>query len=496
MTTTSTNPAPQGGSANGLAIEYDFDNGNFIRDLITTNVGGALPVESAVGPMDASIYIWITHLFQMSWFDALAPYHPTAIGVHSRIPRRPASESATNRNKNIAGMYAGYQVLKGVFQERVPVARLGMIALGLDPDDESEDPATAAGIGNIAGKAIVKARAHDGMNALGDEAGPYNGQPYDDYTGYQPVNTAYELGNPSRWQPAMGPHRRRVGGGMPGTAAARAGDKGIFIVQRFVTPQLGRVKPYTYTDPDEFEIARPDHVDHTNPSRYKQSVDEILDASAALTDEQKVMVEFFDNKLAGITLAPRAAAMSHDLDLDGWCHLFMTTSLARFDDLIACWYQKNVYDSVRPFSAVRHVYGDTPVTAWGGPFKGTVDDIAASQWRSYPPVADHPEYPSGSTTLCAAEAQAARRFLGDDVLEWTHVFAAGESLTEPGFAPANDVELRWPTWTEFLYDCGHSRVWAGVHFLTTIERSAVWGAQFGDRAYEFVQRHINGDVED
>src|SRR6266536_2218327 len=230
VTTTSgrspvTNLAPRRESAANIVIDFDFDNGNFIRDLITTNVGGALPVESAIGPMDASIYIWITHLFQMSWFDALAPYHPTAVGVHSRIPRRPSSESATNRNKNIAG------------------------------------------------KAIVRARAHDGMNALGDEGRKYNGQPYDDYTGYRPVNTAYELVNPSRWQPAMGPHRRRVGGGLPGTVAARAGDKGIFIVQRFVTPQLGLVKAYTYQDPGQFEIDPPDHIDHTNPSRYKRRGD-------------------------------------------------------------------------------------------------------------------------------------------------------------------------------------------------------------------------------
>ena len=73
---------------------------------------------------------------------------------------------------------------------------------------------------------------------------------------------------------------------------------------------------------------------------------------------------------------------------------------------------------------------------------------------------------------------------------------AGESLTEPGAAPASDVELHWRTWTEFTHDCGHSRVWAGVHFLTTVERSLTWGAQFGDLAYEFVQRHINGDVGD
>src|SRR5262249_43669714 len=86
-------------SAAEPSLSFDFDQGNFIRDLITTRAGGVFPQEESIGPMDATVYVWLTTMFQMSWFDALAPYHPTAVGVHSQIPRRPASESATNRNK-------------------------------------------------------------------------------------------------------------------------------------------------------------------------------------------------------------------------------------------------------------------------------------------------------------------------------------------------------------------------------------------------------------
>jgi hypothetical protein len=476
------------GSADEPAVDFDFDKGNFIRDLITTNAGGVFPPEGAIGPMDATIYVWLTSSLQISWFDALAPYHPTAIGVHSRIPRRPSSESATNRNKNIAGMHAGYQVAKGLFAEREPIMRQALIAIGLDPDDESEDLTSPVGIGNVAGKAVVRARANDGMNHLGDIGRKYHGKPYDDYTGYRPVNTPYKVVNPSRWQPAMHPHRRRVGGG--------PGDKGIWVIQRFVTPQMRLVKPYTYQDPGQFKLARPDHSTHTNPRKYKRSVDEILEASASLTGEKKLLAEWFDNKLAGITMAPRAAALSHDLDLDGWAHLFMTTSVARFDDLIAAWHWKYKYDSVRPFTAVRHVYGRSKVSAWGGAGRGTVNDMPADEWSAYLPVGDHTEYPSGSTTLCGAEAQAARRFLGDDVLDWTQAFPAGSGQTEPGLVPAKDTELHWQTWADFNRDCANSRVWGGVHFQTTVDRSIEWGAQFGDRAHEFVQRHINGDVED
>lgn len=50
----------------------------------------------------------------------------------------------------------------------------------------------------------------------------------------------------------------------------------------------------------------------------------------------------------------------------------------------------------------------------------------------------------------------------------------------------------WATWSDFTRDCADSREWGGVHFRTTVERSIEWGAQFGDRAYDFVQRHITG----
>ncbi|MEU3794775.1 DUF6851 domain-containing protein [Streptomyces fructofermentans] len=484
---TGTAAARSGAAAEPPPVDFDFDKDNFIRDLIITRAEGIFPEEGVIGPMDATIYIWITTLFQLSWFDALAPYHPTAVGIHSRIDRRPTAEAATNRNKNIAGLYASLRVLEGVFKERVPVMRAGFQAVGLDPDDRSEDQSTAVGIGNTAGKAVARAHANDGMNHLGNVGRKYHGKPFEDYTGYVPVNSPYKLVNPSRWQPALTPHQRRVGGG--------PGDKGIWVIQSFVTPQMGLVKPYTYQDPAKFTVPVPDHSTHTNVRKYKRSVDEILEASATLTDEKKLMAEWFDNKLAGIALAPGAAALSHDLDLDGWCHLYATTALARFDDLIAAWHWKKVHNAPRPFTAVRHVYGRKKISAWGGVGKGTVHDMPADEWSAYLPVGDHPEYLSGSTTLCSAEAQAARRYLGDDVLDWTYDFPAGSGQTEPGIVPAKDTKLHWENWTDFTRDCGNSRVWGGVHFQTTINRSIEWGAQFGDRAHTFVQRYIKGTVD-
>ena len=469
----------------GLA--FDFDNGNFYRDLIG-KAGDSSGQQQAVGPKDVSLVAWIQAVMWAARFDALAPYHPTAVGVHSRIDRRPAAEGATNRNKNIAALYASYQVANAIYPEREHVMRQMMTALGLDPDDTSEDPTTPAGIGTIAGRSAVAARTRDGMNFLGDEGRSYHGQAFDDYTGYRPVNTAYELTDPTRWQPAIQPHRRRAGGG--------PGDKGTFAIQRFVTPQLRLTQPYSFKDPGQFELARPAHLDPADPDGYRHAVDEVLRASASLTDEQKAKAEFFDNSYLSILQSTKAAALAHgELDLDGWVQLLFVSSAAQLDSLIAAWHHKHAHDAVRPFSAIRHVYGNQQVTAWGGPGKGTVDDLPADEWTSYLPVGDSPDHPCGATTLCAAEAQAVRRFLGHDRLDWRHTVPAGSTLTEPGVTPAQDIELHYATWTDFEQDFARSRVWAGVHFRTTAEASLTFGRQFGDLAHDFVRRHIDGNVQ-
>ncbi|WP_329550529.1 DUF6851 domain-containing protein [Streptomyces sp. NBC_00696] len=480
---TTTPPAPPAAAPAGFT--FDFDDGNFYRDLIAA-AGDSSGQQQAIAPQDVSLIVWVQAVMWAARFDALAPYHPTAVGVHARIDRRPAAERATNRNKNIAALYASSHVANAVYPEREHVMRQMMTVLGLDPDDTAPDPTTPAGIGTLAGQAAVRAHAHDGMNFLGDLGRTHHGPAFADYTAYRPANTPHELTDPARWQPAQRPHRRRAGGG--------PGDKGVFTVQQFLTPQLRLTTPYTYEDPARFELAPPEHTRHPDAPAYRQAADEVLAASAALSDEDKAAAEFFDNTYLSVLQSTKAAALAHDsgLDLDAWVQLLFTSSVAQLDALIAAWHHKHAYDAVRPFSAIRHTYGAQPVTAWGGPGLGTVDDLPATEWAGYLPPGDSPEYPCGTTTLIAAESQAARRFLGDDTLDWTHTVPAGSTLTEPATTPEKDVELHYATWSDFTRACARSRVHAGAHFPATTERSLHFGTQFGDRAHDFVQRHVNG----
>jgi hypothetical protein len=457
------------------AAAFDADTGNAPIDVVIPYVIPVIYGSVSSGANDATLVLRITALLTTAWFDAIAPFNPPAVGIYSKLGHQPAS-FATTASKNTAILYASFRVLNSLLPQHASNWRGMLQSVDLDPDNDQQDTSTAIGVGNLAGYGVVGAREHDGMNQLGDAGGrTYNRQPYSDYTGYEPVNTAYKLKDASKWQPQM----------------VTAGN-GIFRIQQFVTPQMRMTVPYSFQDPTQFKATPPVASNPKHPG-YKQQVDEVLAASAALTDYQKMSAELFDDKLRGLGFSALFASLSQNLSLDEFVHYDFLTNAAAFDTATAVWNEKHRFDAVRPFSAIRHVYGNNPVTAWGGPGRGTVSDLPAREWRGYLNTADHPEYPSGSAAFCSAHAEASRLFFGSDDFGWSVPAPAGTSNIEPGITPATDITLGpWDTWTAFEHECGLSRLWGGVHFMPSIQAGRGIGKSIGARAYEFLQKHLDG----
>lgn len=460
---------------------FDFDTGSAPKEVI---IPGLIPtIFETVAPSDATLVLRTTTLITNSWFDAIAPYGETSVGVYSRLDRRPGAER-TDANRNIAILYASHEVLMSLYPEYQDRWDGMLTGVGLDPADETDDPATAVGIGNLAGRGVVEARENDGMNQLGNERnqakdGPFRRVPYADYTGFRPVNSAYELSDPSKWQPAV-----------------TTTGYGIFKVQQFVTPQFALTDPYSYDDPGKFRSERPVASDIRNRRAYKEQADEVLAASAAMTDEQKMLAELFDNKINSLGFSALFLSTVSGLSLEEFVWYDFLTNLASFDTGIAVWQEKTRFNAVRPFSAIAYLYEGRKVTAWGGPYQGTVNDLPGEEWQSYLPVADHPEYPSGSASFCSAHATSSRLFFGTDQLGWSFPVPQGSSVIEPGHTPQSDLVISFPTWTDFEETCGMTRFWAGVHFKASIPAGQKIGREVGALAYEFLIDHIEGTADE
>jgi len=459
--------------AKAAAATFDLDHGNALTGVIYPHFQKAVRTVTPDGS-DATLVADHILTVEVAWFDAIAPYHETAVGIYSNLGRRPRSE-ATTRNRNIAVIYSAYTSLTSTFPQFKADFDQMMAEAGLDSHNRSHDLSTPAGIGNTASEKVLQARKNDGSNRDGTIGRKYNPQPYADYTGYKPVNTAYELRDPSRWQPLM------------------VGKNGIFRIQQFVTPFWGRVKPISYRSPTQFTLSPPVKSHVSNRAAYKAQADEVLAFSASLNDQKKMLAEFWNDKITALGRTTGTAAFQqYHMDIEKAVQFVATVDIAIVDVSIVSFYYKRKYDSVRPITAIHYLYGDKKITAWGGPGKGTVHDITGNEWRPYLNTADHTEYPSVSSSFCLAYAQAARRFLGSDKLDITVVMPKGSSFVEPGITPAADVTLHWGNLTDMANACRISRVIGGVHFRAATENVEQYAPQVGESVYTFIQRKLAG----
>ena len=479
--TTAPDPEPETAKLMLEGPDHDFDlvNGNAMHGVVIPRLGPWASTEVSPALNDASIVFRYTVQMYSAAFDAVAPYDETAVGIYSRIARRPASESDDNLLPNTAAMHAIYRLMLDFAPHRSAEWRAMLTDYGLDPDDDSgldwdcdssdRTDATAAEIGNLAARCTLDARRSDGFNQFGD----INGVDWLDTTGYVPTNPPHELRDPSRWQPLVVPFT-----------------DGVFRVQRFVTPQWANVEPFSGFNPRDIRVEPPTDSDHTNADAYREQALEVLEESANLDDFKKTIVMFFDNKLRASQILPD---VKHIVDAVDFIQVSFLVEMASHDVGVVVWQEKQRFDAVRPVTAIKHLFGNLRVSAWGGPGKGTVD-MWASAWGSFAGTADHPEYPSATTSFCGSYAQALRRYAGvaDETGGYTGVRPAGSNPIEPGITPAEDVVLSFETWSEYEELCKASRVWGGVHFWPSVEVAIPLGNQIGDLAYDYWKTLVDG----
>ena len=444
----------------------DLVRGNAMYGIILPRITDWLLEEVSPGHNDAPIIFRYLTLLYNAAFDAVAPYHPTAVGVYSRMEHRPALESETNLMPNTAVMHAAYRSMLEFAPHRADEWRGMMTAYGLDPDDErglgldcaqTHDLDSPVVMGNHAAECVLDARRDDGFNHFGT----VNIPPFGDTTGYTPVNTPGSLVDPSRWSPLYAFNRL-----------------GEFGVQEFATPQWANTETYSGLDQRSIRVPPPSSSNHRNADAYQAQADEVIRLRANLTGSDKILIEFFDNKFRELSHSP---ALKNIPDVVDYVQLEFLLNMAKFDAGTIIWQEKTRYDAVRPTTAIHYLYGEDPVPI-SVDAHGNAAMVPGNLWRSYLQTADHPEYPSATTCFCAAYAEAWRLYSGTDDLPvytegdgvvhgYTATLEAGSSLIEPQVTPSEDVEVVFDSWSDYEQRCAASRVISGTHFWPAVEVS-------------------------
>ncbi len=394
-------------------------------------------------------------------FDAWSRYDDKAVPVYLKnVERRPAGERIL-RNKEIAISFAAYRTMMEYYSSDSALLTNKMKEFGFDPADRSLDPATAAGIGNLAAATVINARLSDGANQTGMMSGS-DGSPYSDYTGYHPVNTADSLSDLKRWQPKY-----------------FSDGKGGKYAPDCLTPQWYKVKPLLIDSASQF---RPPPPPPLGSEKLNSEIKQVADMQATLTNEQKALVEFMRDGPKSVQQAGHWFIFSqmvsvrdrHKLDDD--VKMFFIVEAAAMDAFIACWDSKMFYDFARPYTLVHDYYRNQLIKIWGGPGKKMIR-APGQDWRPYSPdtflCPAFPAYVSGHSSVSGACSEILRLFTGSDYFD-QQVRRVPGALTELDNL-GDTVTLHFPTFTQTADMAGLSRVLGGYH----IQSDNVEGLKLG-----------------
>lgn len=435
------------------------------------------------------------HLASSAVYDAWAAFDPDAYGHYSEID---TDLSNTDDNKAEAVSFAAYAALSALFPSQQALFDAFMLELGYNPADASTDTSNAAGVGTLAAQNVFEARADDGSNAEND---------FEDTTGYTPINSA-EPGSDAapggadfdanHWQPLRVPTGTVTDAN--GVPIIDNSDPNSYVDQQALTPHWGSVDSFALASNDQYRPDAPPqlgdfspYVDGTgmvttNDQAYRDQIAEVMAISAGLTTKQKVIAELWAD--GPRTESPPghwnqiaqdiALREGHGIDEDA--KLFFAVNAAVFDAGVATWEAKYTYDYVRPQSAIRDLFYDQNIDAWGGVNQGT-QQILGQEWQPYQNVTfvtpPFPEYVSGHSTFSMAAAKTIASFVGSDTyydgtslsnydldaVAGTDLLGRYETdeLAFEEFGGGPPVVLQWNTLTEAAEEAGISRLYGGIH---------------------------------
>lgn len=403
--------------------------------------------------------------------------------------KQPDSE-CTSTNREEAYSHAAYTVAQELFWLKLPaeqktIFRDFMCDCGFDPDDRNLSPNNPAGIGNLHGRLIIECRSGDFSNPYGT----LRNLAFSDFCAYHPINApmpqSAKYGD--RWQPQTSDNRP----------------------QEFMTGHWGLVKPFALRWGGQFRPAAPLAADKEG---FEEQAQVILDYSANLTDEQKIIAEFWtgmhEEKFKDVVhdmdgpwtspsqqLCRQARYLSRK-----YCHknafdikMFFVLGNALLDAGIAAWDCKYYYDYVRPISLVQRTFKGETIEAWAGSCEGA-REIEGENWIPYIPSPPFAEYVSGHSTFSAAAAEVLGSFCESGKYGESVIIPKGGSKIEPGCTPAENVKLEWRTLKDAADQAGISRLYGGIHFIAGDKEGRKLGNKVGCAVWEKTLQYFKGEL--
>ncbi len=193
----------------------------------------------------------------------------------------------------------------------------------------------------------------------------------------------------------------------------------------------------------------------TDPSSdYYAMVKEVYDVSLTLTPEQKALADYFkDNPgygAGGTYVAAFVQALNiAQFTLDKAAVAYAKVGLGQHDATIVLFVNKYIFNVMRPVTYIRLYINPA--------------------WNTYIPTPNHPEFPSGHATIT-----------GGALTMMSNVFGEKFPITLHTYDYLNYPPRSYSTFTQMGLDIANSRIYGGIHYRLTCERSIAQGKKVAE----------------
>lgn len=228
---------------------------------------------------------------------------------------------------------------------------------------------------------------------------------------------------------------------------------------------MALTKPMTASTPDARRIKPPPAL---TSGKYTRDFEETKEygalASAQRTPEMTNVVQFWTE--SGFTLWSRNVrdiVTARGLDEFEAARVLAAFSVATGDAMLACFESKYAHQFWRPWQAIARADEDAnahtqPSPAWTPAVR-----------------ANHPEYPAGHGCYAGSATKVLELLLGDFQLTLT---STGAQVAGWPVVPS----ARYRSLDQINNDNANARVWGGLHWRTTMDRSSRWAARIAQNA--------------
>jgi PAP2 superfamily len=201
------------------------------------------------------------------------------------------------------------------------------------------------------------------------------------------------------------------------------------------------------------ELEPPPTYSTTPGSSFWEMVKDVYDKSLVLTDEQKNLA-IYHRDAPGypggghfIALLGQVIAIAQPT-LDMAALSYAKMGIGQHDATLICFNNKYNILLVRPVTYIRNVMGYT-------------------SWNTFIPTPNHPEFPSGHATINASVMAMLADVYGTNFQMTLHTYDY-LNLTPP---------RAYNSFEEMSIDMANSRVYGGIHYQATCDKSRVQGKQ-------------------